>query len=461
MKQQDPKGYYKVLGVPSNASADAIKRAFRAVAMECHPDKNSDSKAAAQFRKLSEAYAVLSDAESRPLYDRRRSQARAAKSRAEAPPTGQAQAAQDEAPVAAPGELIHCSCCNRPTAQPRHAVYWTVVSVAITWRHPSRGIYCAACASQVSLRCTAVTAAFGWWGLLGVLWTPLAIFRNASGGRRQEAADARLLWHNAQAFLAQGKPALAHALARQVAAMPGPNALDASDLLSALHRAGVARDTPPLVDPWRPRSGAVALQAMLGLAGPALAAAVIYLYGLPIIAFATPAYASTVEPIVRASFSTLAAGGQIPAAAAIPPPPTCGHSLHDGDLLEGQLDPAGVGHHLEVDNGASGPAIIKVRDADSGQVRVAFFVGKGGHAKVGPLPDGAYRIQYAMGAALAADCRSFTRVESASEFPETETFKKEYRQDGVVTQSLTYALRSGPRDDRQTQAIDPAKFLSE
>ncbi|MFI4966851.1 MAG: J domain-containing protein, partial [Caulobacterales bacterium] len=412
MKPQDPRGYYEVLGVPADASAEAIKRAFRAVAMECHPDKNADSRAAARFRKLSEAYAVLSDDRSRATYDRRsdpgrRARARGADARA-ADAAGDAQAASA---AAAPGELIHCSCCNRPTAQPRHAVYWTVISVLVTWRRSTRGVYCAGCANRISLRCTALTAALGWWGVLGLVWTPLAILRNARGGQRQEAADAQLLWRNAKAFLAQGKPAVAHALARQVAAMKSANALDAADLLAELHRAGVPRDTPPLVDPWRARAGAVALQGGLAMAAPVLVGALVWVYGVPAGALATPAYARALEPMVRASFSTIAPGAEPPGAAtAAPPAPTCARPPQDGELLEGRLDPVKFGHHVEVNNGADGPTIIKLRDADTGRLRLAFFVSKGGHAKVGPLPDGAYRIQYAVGSALAQDCKSFTSL---------------------------------------------------
>ena len=62
--------YYKELGVEKNATADQIKKAYRRLAMKYHPDHAKDDKAAEEkFKKLSEAYAVLSDPEKRKQYD--------------------------------------------------------------------------------------------------------------------------------------------------------------------------------------------------------------------------------------------------------------------------------------------------------------------------------------------------------------------------------------------------------
>lgn len=62
--------YYEVLGVKRTAGQDEIKKAFRRLAFENHPDKNKGKRAEAVFKELSEAYAVLSDPKERAKYDR-------------------------------------------------------------------------------------------------------------------------------------------------------------------------------------------------------------------------------------------------------------------------------------------------------------------------------------------------------------------------------------------------------
>ena len=65
--------YYEVLGTEKGASADDIKRAYRRMAMKYHPDRNKGSDAAAaRFKEISEAYAVLNDPEKRKKYDQLR-----------------------------------------------------------------------------------------------------------------------------------------------------------------------------------------------------------------------------------------------------------------------------------------------------------------------------------------------------------------------------------------------------
>jgi curved DNA-binding protein len=62
--------YYEVLGVPRDASAEDIRRAYRKLARENHPDVNKDPGAEDRFKEISEAYEVLRDAEKRERYDR-------------------------------------------------------------------------------------------------------------------------------------------------------------------------------------------------------------------------------------------------------------------------------------------------------------------------------------------------------------------------------------------------------
>ncbi len=62
--------YYTTLGIEQNASPDEIKKAYRKKAMECHPDRHAGDKAKeAEFKKVNEAYATLSDTQKKSMYD--------------------------------------------------------------------------------------------------------------------------------------------------------------------------------------------------------------------------------------------------------------------------------------------------------------------------------------------------------------------------------------------------------
>src|ERR1700716_4750737 len=68
MAKQD---FYDILGVSRSANADELKRAYRKLAMQYHPDRNPGDKSAEQkFKDINEAYDVLKDDQKRAAYDR-------------------------------------------------------------------------------------------------------------------------------------------------------------------------------------------------------------------------------------------------------------------------------------------------------------------------------------------------------------------------------------------------------
>ena len=65
-----PRDFYEVLGINKEATSSEIKKAYRKLAREHHPDRNKDDpNAAEKFKEASEAYAVLSDEDKKRIYD--------------------------------------------------------------------------------------------------------------------------------------------------------------------------------------------------------------------------------------------------------------------------------------------------------------------------------------------------------------------------------------------------------
>src|ERR1041385_8652026 len=63
------KDYYEVLGISKTASADEIKKAYRKLALQYHPDRNKTKEAEEKFKEVTKAYEVLSNEEKRKNYD--------------------------------------------------------------------------------------------------------------------------------------------------------------------------------------------------------------------------------------------------------------------------------------------------------------------------------------------------------------------------------------------------------
>lgn len=199
MNNKDPKGYYKILGVQPDAPASVIKAAYRALAMDLHPDRNRSENATAQFQKLQEAYAIASDEKLRQQYD----------AESYIPHADTTPSRGNHKPF----EPIVCSRCNAISAQPRYKVFYSVYGYIFgATRKPHQGVFCSRCEIKVALESSAITLVAGWWSISGFIWTLQTLVQNLIGGQFNQQ-DARLQGCQAMYFTQIGKVSLARAVA--------------------------------------------------------------------------------------------------------------------------------------------------------------------------------------------------------------------------------------------------------
>ncbi len=197
--------HYSALDIKPGASLAEVQKAYRQKAKKLHPDTNKSAGSTHEFQRLQEAYRVLRDARLRVEYDT---------SRIAPLQTNVAFPVFGGRPNVRP---FKCDFCHKQTAQPRYAIYWSVISnLVYAARFPKVGMFCASCARRSALRATLVSSFFGWWSVPGLFYTPLAILRNAEGGERPHGTDTRLLWNSALLFYDKGDARVAKGLAKQI-----------------------------------------------------------------------------------------------------------------------------------------------------------------------------------------------------------------------------------------------------
>lgn len=260
--------HYRVLGVSPAATAEDIRRAYRRLARDLHPDLNRDLSAAERLKLVTAAYNVLKHPGRRARYD-----AAAKVAEATAQPQGARQ--QGARRRARRFEPIRCSSCHVVTAQPRFVVFYEVRSALLrSARRPIQGIYCASCAGRKGLRASFVTWMLGWWSLLGPIYSIHALVRNLLGGSVSPEVNADLLTHQAIAFFERGHHQLAGGVARHArryALRAGRD--DLVKLLDPLLQATAPQRR--LRNPWRRPTFAMMVQGMIMGAALALFGAIL------------------------------------------------------------------------------------------------------------------------------------------------------------------------------------------
>jgi hypothetical protein len=256
-----------------------------------------------------------------------------------------------------------------------------------------------------------------------------------------------------------GQVPLAYALAEKLQGSRDRKIAAAAADLTSLCRSNGFAPQGELKDTWQ----AVRAQAPLRIA--MLMAIPVLIGGLFLYDSTTPSSASTggTEPMSY-SYSDPAPLTESATASAEPiaAVATCGHAPRNGQILSGKSKLRAEGHELDIENGSSGTAIIKVRDANSNRLYASFYVEKGRSASLTGIADGDYKFQYALGDTLGEGCKSFIGDYSVSEFPNDERFAKEYvndyRGEGYMYSRLSFTLYTVPGGNIRPVGISDAEF---
>ncbi|KQR77871.1 hypothetical protein ASG03_16040 [Rhizobium sp. Leaf341] len=306
------------------------------------------------------------------------------------------------------------------------------------------------------MKSSIITLFTGWWGApWGPIYSIGAILSNGFGGKHERSADEGMIWYNALAFLSRGDLQLSYALAMQSRkALDKDVAKDATKLLAQLEKAGADPRQGKLRNPWRTSMLYGAGHLLMAFALPGALALGIFAstqgsgastgYGGSRL-YASPPSSTTYQSSVQKAVTT-------------PDVPTCTNVPYSGQLLgPGRLSTTD-GHSLEIRNGSSGDAIIKVRAELSGAVVAAFFVRSNQTGQITGIPDGLYTVQYAFGDALDVSCRRFVQLNGAGQFPGTETLQTERTATQIITQVLSYTLYAVPAGNVAPHSISAQDF---
>lgn len=145
--------------------------------------------------------------------------------------------------------------------------------------------------------------------------------------------------------------------------------------------------------------------------------------------------------------------------------PGCANPPASGDKLAGDMDVGSGGHSIQVANAGGGDALVNIRHADSRKLANRFYLRRMEQMTIEGVPDGIYLIQYAFGPALAADCKTFTRIIRARELPDVDDLQTQTIEDEDKTEvkhsSVSYELSVTEDANMKPVKIDAAAFNAE
>ncbi|MBF0562766.1 MAG: SH3 domain-containing protein [Alphaproteobacteria bacterium] len=388
-------------------------------------------------------------------------------------------------------------------------------------REPVYGIYCPICAERIGIRATMFTWMRGWWGLpLGPVYALAAIVRNSFGGYLPKDANARILLHQARAFLAHGDLDVARAVADQAQkfCVAPDTRRDVAGLLDSLsHRPSRRLKNS---GPWLGRgllvqiSPALAILAVIvGLlhAFGGVAATVAAPHPPQTLAAADPA--PLVPPAtVRGSFHVSVSrlnvregpGAKFPVVGALERFTTVevsengnvsdwvritgpggvsgyvaaeflaagegwkaqrqwcvnaqGTPVANGTLL---MRPAGGPHHLLINNTTSDDVVVKLKDTGpDGASRLALYVQAHEKAQADGIPDGTFHVLVATGSTYSRGCEIFLTDMRTVAYPDPRTFQMKQEGGKPIPSTISLTLRPPNSGYPIARAVPQSRFAN-
>jgi DnaJ domain len=488
-EHRDFKSYYRVLGVPAGASGEELKRAYRKLAKDLHPDRHSDDPTAtAKFQSLNEAYAVLSNPSTRARYDAACMVAETASSPRQAI------------------DPLPCSSCGAVSAQPRYIIFWYVISlIFVTSRRTMQGVFCPSCAAKTAVRASTISWLLGWWGFpWGPIWTIGALYRNMLNSTQPADVNGQILGHQALYFWNKGNPNLAaatidQALGFKVAPTLRERLLGLKDTLPPLPKAR-------LIDRWKLVRGwgfwvqlAPALAVVVfvtwvnwgdievatakhkDVEAAAARRALAHAADMKTSVFAEPDSAARVLATVRPfeDFNVLVGRGTERYERVITGRGVVGY-ISKGSILDGggtadlthkcfpfgpvQLTNGMIfrqtshgPHVLKTTNGLSSDAVVKLRDM-TGHTVLSFYVKSGSQASINNVSEGQFTIEFGTGYDFSKDCGYFLRDNTYSRFVDSAIFETKTEGDYRYNSVIEITLNPVVGGTAKTESLDDITF---